>query len=798
MTRNVIRLKDNWKFNLGDTENSQKLNFDDSGWRDVCVPHDWAVEGDFSPDNDRQVNTVIADGITTPIVHEGRTGGLPIVGIGWYRTVVAAADSSKCYSLRIDGAMKNSEVYVNEKLVGGRPYGYTSFSIDITDYMKSDSENVIAIRLDSKGDSSRWYPGAGLYRNVYLTETNPVRIAYNGTYVVSKVLDDKAIVTIECEIENSLKAEKNITVKNVIFKDGAEVSSNEDNISICDTVTVKCEIEVLNPKLWDIKSPEMYNLVTYLLEDGKVIDEYETKFGIRTIEFDKDKGFFLNSKHYKLKGVCMHHDLGALGAAVNKSAVYRQMEIMRGMGCNSIRTSHNPPCVELLDICDELGLVVLDEAFDEWRINKTANGYGNYFEEWAEDDVTQMIKRDRNHPCVIMWSIGNEILDQGVPEGGDTAKFLSDICHKVDPTRPTTAGFNNPDQALKNGLAANVDIVGVNYKPFRYEEFHRDYPDWIWYGSETESTVSSRGEYYFPAVADFKSREPKIFVEGRYHVSSFDMEGPPWATSPEKEFAAQDDCEFILGEYVWTGFDYLGEPTPFRNHWPSHSSYFGIVDRVGLPKDRYYSYKARWTDEDVLHIFPHWNLGDIGKEKVDVHCYASPKFACVELFVNGLSYGVKYRNPNDEYERYRFIFKDVIFEEGQVRAVAYDKDGKTVKEAQVNTAGKAMRIKLTPEKKILKANGEDLCYVKVAVVDVHGNVCPWANNQIHFTVRGKGKYIAADAGDQTSVRKFSEPYCKAFHGLCMAIVSSTEESGELVLKAEAEGLSSAKITILTK
>ena len=662
--------------------------------------------------------------------------------------------------------------------------------------MSTETENLVAVTLSPKDFGSRWYPGAGLFRNVYLIETEKAHIAYNGTYVTSEVIENKAIVQINCEVENHFDDNETFVVNNIIKKGETEIASCQELFRCKEKAVYSTRIEFDNPILWDMDSPELYTVTTSILENDLVLDEYDTTFGIRKIEFDKDKGFFLNGKHRKLKGVCMHHDLGALGAAVNKSALLRQMEIMKDMGCNSIRTSHNPPCVELLDICDALGLVVLDEAFDEWRVPKTDNGYAEFFEEWATVDVGDMVKRDRNHPCVIMWSIGNEILDQRKPEGGDTAKLLSDVCHKLDPTRPTTAGFNDPDGAIQNGLSANVDIVGVNYKPHRYEEFHKAYPDWTFYGSETESCVSSRDEYYFPAVPYFKNSDvPKNVIPGRNHVSSFDMEGPQWAYSPEREFAAQDDFEFLLGEYVWTGFDYLGEPTPYRNHWPSHSSYFGIVDRVGLPKDRYYSYQAKWSDKDVLHIFPHWNWE--GTEFVEVHCYASEKFVCAELFVNGKSYGMKARNPQDEYERYRFIFKDVKFEKGQVKVVAYDKDGKIAKIATKNTASEAYRIELTPERKVLKANGENLSYVKVAVVDQNGVVCPWATDKISFNVTGEGKYIASDEGDQTSLRVFSEPYCRAFHGLCMAIVSSTETPGIMQITASAKGLLSATVEIKT-
>lgn len=773
-------LNKGWKFIKEDQVEFSKVMFDDSTWRDVTIPHDYAVEGPFSKDNDVQYKKVIADGIMDAILHVGRTSGLPIGESAWYRKHFSVSDKAKKVFLEFDGIMNNSSVYVNGDLVGSRHFGYTSFSYDVTDYVNKGEENVVAVRVAPQECASRWYPGAGIYRFVRLVEKNEVYIPYNGTYITSELEEDSAVVHCEIKVCDSDfidldKAEirENAILQTIIFDQaGKEVAViSTDSLSSVN----KQEIRIETPRLWDIDAPNLYVAVTNIVVDGEVMDSYQTVFGIRTIEFDATKGFFLNGRHVKLKGVCMHHDLGALGTAVNVSAMRRQLEKLQTMGCNAIRTSHNPPAPEYLDLCDLMGFLVLDESFDEWRYPKVDNGYSNYFEEWAEKDLVDLIHRDRNHPCVIMWSIGNEILDQHHEDGAATAKWLNDICHREDRTRPTTAGFNNSDAAIKNGLCDEVDIVGFNYKPHLYEQYHKEHPEWIIYGSETESCVSSRGEYELNPKVAYPAD-----LRDNCHIPSFDLEGPPWACSPDTEFEAQDQCAFSLGEFVWTGFDYLGEPTPYREEWPSRSSYFGILDLAGMEKDRYYSYQSKWADVDVLHLMPHWNWSD--GDQVDVHCYSS--FDRVELFLNGESLGIREKHDENAYTKHRLVWENVHYERGTLTAVAVDKPEVT---CEVKTAKVAYAIRLSPEKKFSQGNSEDLCYIRCDIIDEDGTICPNASNRVDIKTSGSGQYVASDAGDQTSLRMFTETYCKAFHGSLMIIVKG-DDKGTINIQVNSEGL----------
>ncbi|MBQ2708301.1 MAG: DUF4982 domain-containing protein, partial [Clostridia bacterium] len=535
--------------------------------------------------------------------------------------------------------------------------------------------------------------------------------------------------------------------------------------------------------------------------------------GFRTLEFDKKRGFFVNGVYTKLNGVCMHHDMGAIGSAVNVSALRRQLRILAEMGCNSIRTSHNPPAPELLDLADELGFYIIDEQFDQWRHNKTANGYGLYFAEHAEADFVATLRRDRNHPSIIMWSLGNEIHDQSHADGGDTARWLADIVRREDPTRPTTCGFDRPDDAWKNGLIKAVDIVGLNYKPHFYQKF-LDLFDMPIYGSENESCVSSRGVYYIPdkiSAAEAKGDKDIDVKPWKYYpgveipapcrettdVSSYDLSAPPWAYYPEVEFAAQDDYPQIFGEYVWTGFDYLGEPTPYGSYGTgtklTRSSYFGIVDLAGLPKDRYWSYQAKWTDKPVLHVFPHWNweIGDV----LPVHCYTSANRA--ELFVNGRSMGIREKNPaGNELERYRLIWDDVAFEPGEITVKAYDDAGNVIMRETIRTAGAPAKLELSADREVYAADGDDLCYVTVRVLDAEGNFCPKAATRLHFTADGCGEFLASDNGDQTDTEVFPSPYRNAFSGMAVGIFrTKCGCRGDLRIRVEADGMEPAVLTV---
>jgi len=604
----------NWSFNKGEMGNEQLYSFDDEQWRILDLPHDWAIEGPFDRKNDT------------------RTGGLPIYGTAWYRKhfVIDAMHKGKSVTLEFDGVMNNAEVYLNGEKAGARPYGYIGFEVDLTPHIKFGEKNVIAVRVDPKELSARWYPGAGIYRNVRLEIKNPVHIAHWGTYITTPdVNKENARVEIETTIENKRDLQGRFTLETVIvdasggkvaaIESGIEFSKDGDAV-VDQTLTIKA------PELWDMDNPCLYLAKSVLYRNASVIDTYETRFGIRTIEYSKDKGFLLNGNQVKFKGVCLHHDLGPLGSAVNYRATERQLEIMKSMGVNAIRTSHNPPSPEQLELCDKMGILVQVEAFDEWKIAKVENGYNKYWDQWHETDLRDMIRRDRNHPSVVMWSIGNEIREQGRKNGGETAARLTTICHEEDSTRPVTAGFNQYPACVNNGLAEAIDLVGFNYKPTQYDHVLEKHPDWLIYGSETSSCVSSRGIYHLP-LENYDKHES-------LQVNSYDIISPPWAYPPDFETHAQETMNRSLGEFVWTGFDYLGEPTPYNGRdnetdgkwggdWPSRSSYFGIVDLCGFPKDRYYYYKSVWTKEPMVHILPHWNWEDSGHKTIPVYCYTN-------------------------------------------------------------------------------------------------------------------------------------------------------------------------------
>ncbi|WP_305768291.1 glycoside hydrolase family 2 TIM barrel-domain containing protein [Candidatus Epulonipiscium viviparus] len=772
-------MKHNWKFKKGEMNDAYRIDFDDSDFRIVSVPHDYAIEGPFSPDNDKQGEKVEADGIHDKITHVGRTGALPITDWAWYRKEFFVDKDAKNVFLEFDGIMCNSTIYVNETEVGGRIYGYSSFSVDITSACKFGENNLLAISVRPEGNASRWYPGAGVYRNVRLVQKGSEYFPYLPLFIRPAVKGDCAEVAFDINVATN---EQEYMLDVAIYDQEGKLVASQKYTST--KAKFSGELELENYHLWEILNSYLYTFEAKLYIKGKEADIAITKFGIRTIDYGPDKGLYINNKYTKLNGVCMHHDLGALGAVVNISAINRQIEKLIDIGVNAIRFSHNPPSPEYLDACDRYGIVTIDEAFDEWKIQKVSNGYGKHFNQEGEKDIRTMVKRDRNHPSIIMWSIGNEILEQRLIYGWKYAKFLSDICHEEDPTRPTTAGFNNTEGAFTNGLAAEVDIVGANYKPHQYVRFHNTYPDAVLYGSETSSCLSSRGHYYLP------KRYPSIAEPMEdLQMCSYDMEGPAWAYYPEREIYVQKKNDYLLGEFVWTGFDYLGEPTPYRLEWPSRSSYFGIYDLAGLKKDRAYSYMSAWTDKEFIHILPHWNWneGDV----VDIHCYTHAKEA--ELFVNGVSYGIKHKDENDELLSNRLIWKYIKFVPGEITVVAQDK---TKMSATIKTAGEPAQIKITPERTEIKADGEDLIYFVLEILDKDGVLCPKANNRVDLTVDG-GEYVAADAGDATSLRMFTEPYCEAFSGKLVAIAKSSA-AGTLTLKATAPELGEATAKIQVK
>lgn len=790
----ITTLEKGWLFTNTDDPHSIDPAFDDSNWDSVEIPHDWAIYGPFDKANDAQVTQVHADGETEKHYRYGRTGGLPHVGVGWYRKKIEIPSACKNRRILIefDGAMSHARVFLNGAFVGEWPYGYASFGFDLTPYIQFGQENTLAIRLANLPEASRWYPGAGLYRNVRLVVTGPVHVGQWGTYITTPTIA-KGIgnVNIKTIIVSHLSDNQEAVVVTKIFDSTHSLmDSMQTSVAMGDTFSVEQNLHVQDPTLWSVEQPALYRAFTEIFVNNELHDTYETVFGFRHFHFDADSGFYLNNERLIMKGVCLHHDLGPLGAAVNTSAIRRQLNILKEMGCNAIRTSHNPPTPELLDLCDEMGFVVIDEAFDEWKRGKVRNGYNRLFDEWAEKDLVALIHRDRNHPSVIMWSIGNEILEQWYPDGAETGRFLAEICRREDPTRPVTAGFNGVWEPISNGLVESVDIPAWNYKPDYYAEVKKKYPEWKMYASETASTVSSRGKYYLPAVERIHyTREP-------YHCSAFDMEFPRWASSPDKEFAAQDDNPFMAGEFVWTGFDYLGEPTPYNEQWPSRSSYFGIVDLCGIPKDRYYLYQSRWSNKEVLHLLPHWNWEGREGKPVSVHCYTS--FNEAELFVNGKSMGKQTKDPKKLYGRYRLIWDNALYKPGELKVVVYNEQGQELKSTSVFTAGEPAKIQLIPDRMLINATGKDLAFVTVEITDEAGNVCPNADNLVLFEVEGEGRLRAVGNGDPTSLESFQEPHRRAFSGKCMAIVESTETAGQIILKARSEGLQGTEAIIQSK
>lgn len=789
-----------WKFYKGSVEEAEKPAFDDSGWRDVTLPHDWAIEGPFSDSNN------------------ARTGGLPIKGDGWYRKHFVADKTwkGKKISLLFDGAMSNAKVYVNGQLAGERPYGYISFEIDMTPYLQIGKQNTVAVHLSPNDLAMRWYPGAGIYRNVHLKIDNPAHFTTWGTRITDRNITDKeATLLLAADISLPANTKGDVQLaSSVTNNDGQEVASIKSAVKPGTGAAQKVqqELTVSNPVFWDVDHPYLYQITCTLTQNGQILDKYTTSYGIRTVDFSRQKGLMLNGRHLKIQGVCMHHDMGPLGTAINYRAIERQLQIMKSMGVNAIRTSHNPTSPELVDICDHLGLMVMEEAFDEWTIGKVKNGYHLYFDEWHERDLRDMIRRDANHPSIIMWSIGNEILEQGREDGWKVAKMLADICRDEDPTRPTTAGFNYYPAPFDHHLVDYVDLVGMNYKPLKYKEVMDKYPDMIIYGSETSSQTSSRGAYDLSLAAHEQHETGQ--------VSSFDViVGPKWAYAPDVEFEQQDKHPNVLGEFIWTGFDYLGEPTPYGGRdnstngywnadWPSRSSYFAPVDLSGFPKDRFYLYQSQWTQKPMVHLLPHWNWQGHDGQNIPVFVYTNGTSA--ELFLNGKSLGKKVKGIDTTpinaelkgfelgiyHSKYRLSWQ-VPYEPGELKVVAY-RDGKPCAEEVVKTAGKPHHLVLQPDRMTIRADGKDLSFIKVSVVDKDGNLCPDADQEVSFKVSGTGILKAVGNGDATSLTSFQDSKRKAFHGLCLLIVQSDKAVGEINIEASARELEGANTMVKTK
>lgn len=812
--RNEFLLEEGWKFTREDQPESMQPAFDDSQWQSVVVPHDWAIYGPFSSQNDKQNVAIAQDGQKEAMEHAGRTGGLPFVGVGWYRNTIDVPQfkAGKKAFLLFDGAMSHAQVYINGKRVGEWPYGYNSFWFDVTSFLKAGEKNTVAVRLENLPESSRWYPGAGLYRNVHLIVTEDAYVPIWGTYITTPIVNEQfARVKVETKVNLPAAADpKDYSIKTTLCAPNGEKIQEKmmplTDIAYNNGVAVQ-EFVVEKPNLWSLEQPSLYTAETAIYQNGNTLkDEYSTTFGIRSIEIIPDKGFFLNGKKTVFKGVCNHHDLGPLGAAVNDAAIRRQIRILKDMGCNAIRTSHNMPAPDLVRACDEMGMMLMVESFDEWNKPKCANGYNLLFDEWAEKDLVNLLHNFRNSPSVVMWCVGNEVPNQWDEGGCKVAKYLQDICHREDPTRPVTQGMDAPDAVVNNNFAAVMDVAGFNYRPFRYQVNYKKLPQRIILGSETVSTVSSRGVYKFPV------ERKSMAVYDDHQASSYDVEHCGWSNLPEDDFIQHEDLPYCIGEFVWTGFDYLGEPTPYYTNWPSHSSLFGIIDLAGIPKDRYYLYRSHWNPtEETLHILPHWNWEGREGEVTPVFVYTN--YPTAELFINGKSQGKRTKDLSvpldssyteaaqksfERQKRYRLMWMDTRYEPGTVKVVAYDDKGNAVVEKEIHTAGKPHHIVLTADRNELAANGKDLSFINVKIVDKDGNFCPNETRQIKFKVKGKGTFRAAANGNPASLESFQEPQMKLFSGQLTAIVQTTKEAGSITFEASAPGVKSAKIELISK
>lgn len=791
--RSEYLLEKGWKFTKGEVSNAEMPAFNDAKWETVDIPHDWAIFGPFDKSNDLQNVAVTQNFETQASLKTGRTGGLPYVGIGWYRTTFHSTPGKQT-TLIFDGAMSEARVFVNGKEACFWPCGYNSFYCDVTSLVNEDGKNnTLAVRLENRPQSSRWYPGAGLYRNVHVVTTEKIHVPVWGTQITTPcVKDEYASVCLRTTILNAEKTELTV-VTDIMDADGQVVSTKTNKGVINHGQPFTQNFIVERPKLWSPETPVLYKAVSKIYSGDTLLDTYSTRFGIRTIEYIADKGFYLNGKRRKFQGVCNHHDLGPLGAAINVAALRHQLTLLKEMGCDAIRTSHNMPAPELVELCDEMGFMMMLEPFDEWDIAKCDNGYHRFFNEWAEKDMVNMLRQYRNNPCVVMWSIGNEVPTQWSPEGYKVAKFLQDICHREDPTRPVTCGMDQVKSVLANGFAAMLDIPGLNYRAHLYDEAYERLPQNIILGSETSSTVSSRGVYKFPV-----ERKAGAMYDD-HQSSSYDLEYCNWSNIPDIDFARAEDHEWTIGQFVWTGFDYLGEPSPYdTNAWPNHSSMFGIIDLASIPKDRYYLYRSVWNKEaETLHILPHWNWEGREGEKIPVFVYTN--YPSAELFINGKSYGRQTKHKNGTVEnRYRLMWHDAVYQPGEVRVVAYDEQGNPVAEKTIRTAGKPHHIELVTDRSSLQADGKDLAYVTLRIVDKDGNLCPNDGRLVSFKVKGAGKYRASANGDPTCLDLFHKPEMHAFGGMLTVIVQSGEKTGEIELQATAKGIKTGTIRIPVK
>ena len=787
--RERINFDKGWRFALADSVQMSALDYNDSKWHTLNVPHDWAIEGDFSA--------------SAP---SGNSGGALPGGIGWYRKTftVDNADKGKMMYIDFDGVYMNAKVWINGTLLGQRPYGYSSFRYDLTPYIIYGGKNVVAVRVDNSDQpNSRWYSGCGIYRHVWLNKTARIHVAHWGTHVVAEGNKVKVDVTVD-NPDNAKFAVRNT----LLDREGRVVGK---------AMGIKSVIKVSKPKLWSCESPYIYTLRTEIVAGGKVVDTYETTTGFRTFKFDAAKGFSLNGKSMKINGVCQHHDLGCLGAAINEDALHRQLRILKEMGTNAIRCSHNPPAPELLAMCDTMGFIVMDESFDMWRRRKTQNDYARFFDEWADRDLTDLVLRDRNHPSILMWSIGNEVLEQWSSADADNltaeqanlilnaghdastlahgeelsvnsilTRNLCAIIRRYDTTRPITAGCNEPDPKNHLFKSGALDIIGFNYHHQWVKDVPKNFPGQPFIFSESVSALQTRGFYMMPSDKVYKAPVEwwLPYQDPSFQCSAYDNMHASWSSTHEETWDVVKHNDFVGGQFIWTGFDYIGEPTPYG--FPARSSYFGLIDLAGFPKDTYYMYQSEWTDKQVLHLFPHWNW--LEGQDIDMWCYYNNADE-VELFINGRSQGVKAKKDSHEYH----LMWRVKFEPGEVKAVAR-KDGKVVADKVIRTAGAPAALRLTADRTHFgkNPNGDNLAFITVEVVDKDGNLCPRAEDQIFFDVEG-GRIVGTDNGNPVSMERFKEPKRKAFNGKCLVVVAT--DGGDVKLKARGYQLQGGEILI---
>ena len=801
--REKINFDKGWRFILADSAQMSLAMYDDSAWRMLNVPHDWAIEGDFSA--------------SAP---SGNSGGALPGGVGWYRKSfeVAAADKGKLFYIDFDGVYMNAKVWINGQLLGQRPYGYSSFRFDLTPHLKFGARNVVAVRVDNSDQpNSRWYSGCGIYRHVWLVKTEKIHVAHWGTHVVAE--GNK--VSVSVSIDNNTTSQQTVVVRNkIISPAGVQVASATKKLSLnpsAKSIRSLSQLKVSRPQIWSCETPYIYKVVTTIEQNGKVVDTYETPTGFRTFKFDAEKGFSLNGKSMKINGVCQHHDLGCLGAAVNEDALYRQLRILKEMGTNAVRCSHNPPAPELLAMCDTMGLIVMDESFDMWRRRKTKNDYARFFDQWAERDLTDLVLRDRNHPSILMWSIGNEVLEQWSSADADTlsaeqanlilnaghdastlshgtemsvnsllCKNLCEIIRRLDNTRPITAGCNEPDPKNHLFKSGALDIIGFNYHHQWVKDVPKNFPGKPFIFSESVSALQTRGFYMMPSDSVYKAPIEwwLPYQDPSFQCSAYDNMHASWSSTHEETWDVVKHNDFVGGQFIWTGFDYIGEPTPYG--FPARSSYFGIVDLAGFPKDSYYMYQSELTDKQVLHLFPHWNW--LEGQDIDLWCYYNNADE-VELFINGRSQGVKAKKDDHEYH----LMWRVKFEPGEVKAVAR-KNGKVVAEKTIRTSGAPAQLRMTSDRIRFgnNPNGDNLAFITVEVIDKDGNLCPRADDQVFFEVEG-GRIVGVDNGNPISMERFKDTKRKAFNGKCLVVVAT--DGGDVTVRAKGYQLGGSEVMV---